>query len=90
MIKKNGNGRYEFDPIGTVKMVIQMALFVGAILVFYFTSKGENEKCDAIQDNKIFTLELRAAQIEVTYDKINRKLDRLIKTTDSIVIVMDK
>jgi pyrrolidone-carboxylate peptidase len=86
MIKKNGSGKYEFDLISTIKI----AGFIGGILFIYFTTQEENSTCNVIQDSKIQSLEMKAAQIEQTYEKINRKLDRLIKTTDSVVIVLGR
>lgn len=86
MIMKNGSGKYEFDLISTIKI----AGFIGGILFIYFTTQAENSTCNVIQDSKIQSLEMKAAQIEQTYEKINRKLDRLIKTTDSVVIVLGR
>ena len=84
MIKKNSDGDYKFDLVGLIKLVG----FVGVLMVFYFTTQSKNDTANAVQDSRLLALEYRATITELGLENINLKLDRLIKTNDSLVIVL--
>jgi hypothetical protein len=69
-LKKNHNGRYEFDLIGFVKLLA----LIGAALLIYFTKIGSLETSMAVQNERINALSADVGKIE----EISRKVDSII------------
>lgn len=73
MIKKNGNGDIQFDGIGALNFMIQLAGFILAVTLFFFT---------VIQPQiaKIAVNEVRIANIEKVVLSHEADIKRLLKS----------
>ena len=74
-VKKNGQGTYEFDFIGLVKLLG----FLAAMVWIYFGQINALQVSDAVQNLKIASLEARIVEI-----------NNLTKSVDSLIIVLQE